>query len=75
MLLSGLPSPARKHVIGVSWQLTHDLDGSWRQRHTVVFTGFHPLGGNGPDGVVEINLGQPSTDCFARPRRGEDREL
>ena len=45
-----------------------------REWHVMLDTHLHALGGNGPDGGVEIDLLPLHVDDFARPRGGEDRE-
>ena len=37
--------------------------------------GLHPLCGDNPKVLIEVNLGPFSADCFARPRAGQDGKL
>lgn len=61
----------RKHKTGVADAFVPSLaekrHGGRREGNDMGFARFHPFAGNGPDGIVQIELGSDGKACFVRP--------
>src|SRR5262245_20265622 len=59
----------------IAGTLLDDLDGTNRQRHTMLFAALHPGCRDDPQLALQIEFTSPSAEYLACPRRRQDGEF